>query len=94
MTVLARNSLLADFGLRCPARRADTLPLPIRQDRCCGWVAAVGSPRGSCTAEPQAEPGKGITDNHTPLERASPAGKSFLPPAVALQSATPALVWW
>lgn len=47
----------------------------------------------SCTAEPQAEPGKRYEADNTLLEKPSPAEKSLLPRAVALLSAIPALVW-
>lgn len=46
----------------------------------------------SCTAEPQGEPGKGCDVNKL-LAKASPAGKSPFPHAVAPLSATPTLVW-
>lgn len=72
--------------------RADTgysYPVGIGVAGSCGVIC-----KKSCTAEPQAEPGKGCEVSETLLEKASPAGKSLLSQAVALLSAILALVLW
>lgn len=88
----------AGLGLRHPAwggggeGRADTgysyqARVGVGVGGSCGVIR-----KKSCTAEPQAEPGKGCEVNNTLLEEASPAGKSLLSHAVALLSATLVLV--
>lgn len=90
----------AGLGLRHPAWGGGGAG---RVDTGYSYQARVGAGVGgscgvickkSCTAEPQAEPGKECEVNNTLLEKASPAGKSLLSHAVALLSATLALVRW
>lgn len=48
------------FGSRYPTLRADTSPIPTRQEQVLGLDGCEVIYEKSCTAEPQARPGKGV----------------------------------